>query len=247
MKYIGKDRALFVAHKMKSELVYNMAKAEGNTLSFEETETVMQGISVGGKRMFELKQIERLQRGWDEIIYQVKNDLFTLEKQNFILINKIVSEEENPETGDFRQRNVKIGGTKWEPPLPMLLNEEFRNMKSMLDEESDVEKKAFDIFLMSARTQFFGDGNKRTAQLMMNGYLMSNGYSLFSIAPEYDAEFKKYLLDYYLSNDKSEILNFLGKLSAQIDTNFNLSEPAKNNSDKINTLVSVDEKREDLL
>lgn len=221
MKNIGKQKALYIAHRMRDELIYNMAKSEGNTLSFAETASVIHGISVGQKKMSELHQIERIRDGWDEIINQVKANTFDVSKENFILINSIVANSENPEIGDFRTKPVFIGGTKWQPPLPMLLSDEFRTILSNFEKESDFRKKVYDLFLDSARAQLFGDGNKRTAQLIMNGFLMKNGFSLFSIDETFDTEYKEKLIRFYESGDKAEMLDFMGKCHAQRDLAFN--------------------------
>ncbi|MDQ1340866.1 MAG: hypothetical protein QG567_2024 [Campylobacterota bacterium] len=244
MKYIGVVRAIFIANKMKEELVYNMAKSEGNSLSFAETASVMQGISVGGKKMYELRQIEHIKAGWDEIISQVKNGSFEVSKENFIHINTIVAEDDNNELGGFRNLPVRIGGTKWMPPLPMLLNDSFKSMLEVFNNENlAIEERVCNLFLESARSQFFADGNKRTAQLIMNGVLMQRGYSLFSISPEEDAEYKEKLVAFYESGDAEEIKEFMGKLAAQIDLRFdNLFEQ------KLNILEDdglSDEQRED--
>jgi Fic family protein len=214
---IGKNRAIFVAKKMRDELIYNMAKSEGNTLSFAETSSVINGISVGGKKMEELHQIERLRDGWDEVIYQCENNFFEVSKENFIHLNRIVADSENPELGNFRTKPVFIGGTKWQPPLPMLLSEEFSNMLERFKKESNIEKKAYLLFLDSARCQFFADGNKRTAQLIMNGFLIENGYSLFSINESLDLEYKEKLVRFYENGDYEEMFDFMGKCQAQTD------------------------------
>lgn len=86
MQYIGKKESLFVANRMRDELIFNMSRSEGNTLSFSETSSVINGISVGGKKMTELRQIEYIRDGWDEIIFQVRNNCFEVSKNNFIFI-----------------------------------------------------------------------------------------------------------------------------------------------------------------
>jgi len=141
-----------------------------------------------------------------------------LSKQNFIHINSIVAKDENPELADFRTKQLFISGTKWQPTLPLLLDKDFEHHAHLWSENFDVNLKAYDIFLDSARSQFFADGNKRTAQLMMNGYLMHEGYSLFSISPENDVEYKEKLVEYYESGDKEPMIDFLGKLSVQLDS-----------------------------
>lgn len=224
MKHIGKKEVLFVAHRMKVELIYNMARSEGNSLSYAETDSVVNGLSVGNKKMFELNQIQRIAKGWDEIIHQVKNNTFAVCKENFILINSIVAEDENIELGDFRTKNVTIGGTKWLPPMPMHLSENFRAMMESFKKTENIESKAFNIFLDAAKNQFFCDGNKRTSQLIMNGFLMNNGYSLFSISPENDVEYKEKLVQFYETGNKEEMLHFMGKQVAQLDSKFNLVE-----------------------
>jgi hypothetical protein len=216
MRFIGKKESLFVASKMRDELIYHMAKSEGNTLSYAETSTVISGISVGGKKMFELKQIENIRDGWDEIINQVKTNSFNLSKQNFIHINSIVAKDENPELGGFRTKQLFISGTKWQPTLPLLLDKDFEHHTHLWNENFDVNLKAYDIFLGSARSQFFADGNKRTAQLIMNGYLMQEGYSLFSISPENDVEYKEKLIGYYENGNKEVILEFFWKVISSV-------------------------------
>lgn len=221
MKYIGKKESIFIAKKMRDELIYNMAKSEGNTLSFAETSSVVKGISVGGKKMEELHQIERIRDGWDEIIQQCIDKKFKVDKENFILLNTIVADTENPELGNFRTKPVFIGGTKWQPPLPMLLSECFKNMMDEFNSNSDISSKSIGLFLDSARNQFFADGNKRTAQLIANGFLMTNGYSLFSIDETMDLEYKENLVEFYESGDKEVMVDFLGKCQAQKDLNIN--------------------------
>lgn len=211
MQKINKDNSLFIAHKMRDELIYNMAKSEGSTLTYAETSSVIDGISVGGKKMAELHKIERLRDGWEEIIYQVKNNLFKVDKENFIHINSIVARTENIELGNFRTKQVFIGGTKWQPLLPMLLSEEFRNIINLFESTSSVNKKIYNLFLDCAKAQFFGDGNKRTAQLIMNSFLISEGYSLFSIDVDLDTEYKEKLVRFYESDEKEEMLDFMEK------------------------------------
>ncbi|MFD1244831.1 Fic family protein [Paralysiella testudinis] len=208
IKYIGRELALFIAHKMRDELIFNMAKLEGNTLTFAETQTVIHGISVAGKRMSELHQIEHIRDGWDEIIRQVESNRFGVDKDNFILINSIVARGENPQLGQFRTRPVSISGTEYMPPLPMLLSDAFRNMSEHYHRTPGMER-AFDLFLDTARNQYFADGNKRTGQLMMNGELMSRGYAPITISPKNETRFHENLIGFYESGEKPQMIDFL--------------------------------------
>jgi hypothetical protein len=48
-----KKDILFAAEKLKSQLIYNMAKAEGNTHTISEVATILGGVTVGGKKLKE--------------------------------------------------------------------------------------------------------------------------------------------------------------------------------------------------
>ncbi len=206
--YIGIKQALFIAERMKEEFVFNMAKAEGNSLTFAETQTVMTGFGVSGRPIKDINQVRHIQKGWEEIIQQVKNNIFSLDRLNFILINELVSRDENPESGEFRQKQVLITGTKYVPTLPMLLRENFQFMIDSFMKNNQIES-SFDLFLDTARNQFFGDGNKRTGQLMMNGVLMLNGFAPFTYPPERDEEFRDKILRFYETGEKKEMSLFI--------------------------------------
>lgn len=216
MKKAGKDKAIFAAKKIKAELVYHMAKSEGNSLTYAETETVLQGISVSGRPVSDVRQVDNIGRAWDELIRQVEKDIFMVNKDNFILLNSLCAESENPQIGQFRDIHVRIGGTRYTPPLPMELSANFRNMIATFEQTDDPVTAAIDLFLTAARHQFFADGNKRTAQLMMNGHLMQHGYLPISIGTEQDVTYKSLLITFYESGDKTVMQDFL--LSIATDT-----------------------------
>lgn len=59
-----------------------------------------------------------------------------------------------------------------------------------------------------ARNQFFGDGNKRTALLMMNGNLIQNGLCPITIAKSHEVEYRTALIGYYESPEQHRIQFF---------------------------------------
>lgn len=208
MRYIGQKQALFIASKLRDELIFNMAQAEGNSLTFAETATVISGYSVAGKPMSDLHQVENIRDGWDFVIEHVKNNAFKVDKQTFIDVNAIVAQGENPSVGGFRDKMVVISGTAYMPPQPFLLSSLFREMVEKFEATQNVEA-SFDLFLDTARNQYFEDGNKRTGQLMMNGVLISRGYAPFTFAPKVDTEFRNQLLRFYETMEKQGMINFI--------------------------------------
>ena len=59
------------------------------------------------------------------------------------------------------------------------------------------------------KTQVFIDGNKRTAILLANHYLISKGKGLLAVPFELVPEFKKLLIGYYEDYDTDSIKEFL--------------------------------------
>ena len=65
--------------------------------------------------------------------------------------------------------------------------------------------KIIDLFLNLCKNQYFGDGNKRTAQLIMCGLLILNGYAPFSINFK-DIEYSKDLVNFYDDENKKDTI-----------------------------------------
>ena len=57
--------------------------------------------------------------------------------------------------------------------------------------------------------QIFIDGNKRTAVIYSNHYLISKGKGIIAIPTELTQEFKKLLIQYYEGKDKIKIKKFI--------------------------------------
>ncbi|MCT4533781.1 Fic family protein, partial [Halodesulfovibrio sp.] len=227
----GTERALFATRKMLSELVYNMTTAEGNPLSAVEVETIVHGTSVGGVKISDVEQTRRIQKGWEEVTSQVQAGTFQVNKDNFVHINSIVATDEAP-VGGFRTGSVRVGNIPYAPPSHEYLDKNFEKMLWDFNQKKDTEEKSYDLFLDSARNQFFWDGNKRTAQFMMNGYRLKEGLPVISFDPSVQKEYFGKMARFYINNDKKEMYDFLGKRQAQIDLeqhgSDNLSEQKEN-------------------
>jgi Fic family protein len=60
-----------------------------------------------------------------------------------------------------------------------------------------------------ARIQFFFDGNKRTARMMMSGILLSCGLPMINIPAKRKLEFNQTMIKYYDSEDFESLFNFM--------------------------------------
>lgn len=246
---VGRELGVHICEQMLSELVYNMANYEGSPLTPIETELITEGFSVGnGRTIEEVNQAYNIAKSWKHLIHSVKDESFKVNKETFVTLNAIAAKDERfSEPGRFRTGTRFIRNSTHKPPLPLALDNLFQDMLLVYSEETNVVKQSYDLFLESSRNQYFGDGNKRTAQLMMNGNLLINGYSPISFSPENKEEFFSKMKDYYESNERGEMYNFLGKLQAQIGLEkggSNLSEPDKKILQLIEKYLSTSGPRE---
>lgn len=109
--------------------------------------------------------------------------------------------------GQMRIYNVKIGGTNWVPELP---NEE--NVVNELEKLNKIEcvtERAITIMCYLMRTQFFTDGNKRTAMLFANKIMIENGKGIISIPIEEDINFGNELIKYYETGNMESLKMFI--------------------------------------
>lgn len=104
-----------------------MAHAEGNPITIEEVMVLMDGISVSGRRISDVNQVLRLEKGWLELLKLLEANEFALDKQTAVCLNEIVATDEAAIVGDFRAGQVSIAGVGYRPPHHSRLNDLFKN------------------------------------------------------------------------------------------------------------------------
>lgn len=114
----------------------------------------------------------------------------------------------NPNGGQIRAVPVTIGGSSYIPPLPL---EDIvkQKIKDLLDSDLEDIDKAIELCLYVMKTQIYTDGNKRTAIVYANHYLISKGKGLLVIDYSKVNDFKKHLVNYYEDKDLLGIKKFL--------------------------------------
>lgn len=208
-----KEKALFLAKKMLVEHVYNTVALEGSPYTFPEVQTLLEGITVGGHTLADQELVLRQAKSWEVLIGLVKNKIFTVSKDIACQLHTYVAKKEAPQWGIFRTDHVQISGTVWFPPAAKDLEHEWNKTRDQFNNEKDLYSAAIGLFLNMARCQFFWDGNKRTARLMMNGVLLSNGYEAISIPAKQRLTFNEKMIRFYDSGDKKEMIEFMLNLS----------------------------------
>jgi len=174
-----------LVEKFGFDFVYTSAKIEGNTYTKADALTLLDyGRTAGGKRYSEAKMLINLQKAFSFMIrYDLPINKFTLREVHQILSDELVDDNER---GAVRQRGVTIRGTDYLPLADsILLDQEMDRLFSIYDTIDNPYDKSLYLHNNLAYLQYFIDVNKRTARLMMNVSLKSEGKMIVIPKDEY--------------------------------------------------------------
>jgi Fic family protein len=204
-----KERAIFRAKKAFEEIIFNTVKLEGNPFTFPEVKTVLDGITVGGRKLSDEKQIQSQGASWKEMMKRVKEETFKMDRETFCQLHAIAAEDESLTWGKFRDGDVGIAGTEHKPSKADQLDEIFEKGLSHINQIKNPLERGMTFFLFGSINQFFYDVNKRTSRLMMNGTLLSSGLDVINIPAKKQLEFNEKMIRFYDSEDGTEMMEFL--------------------------------------
>ena len=196
----------FARANMKS-LIYDQAILEGISTTFPDTELIIDNGKVNNMSSEDVMKIINLKHAWEFIL---DKDVISSPTNYYIsqYIAKLINEGFYYEGGRIRQVPVNIGGSTYKPPLP-IENVVKDKISEIINSNIDDIDKAIELTLFVMKTQVFIDGNKRTAIIFANHYLISKGKGLLVVPYELVAEFKKLLISYYEDYDNESIKKFL--------------------------------------
>ena len=184
--------------------IYREARVEGINVTFPETQQIYDGLVVDSLSYEDTTKIVNLKRAWffvfDSLEYPF--DLRYLRHINSIVQNNLIRN-----AGVIREIMVHISGTDWMPEIPTAkkIEDEFNRIRQF---ENPTER-SLELMLSVMRGQYFEDGNKRTAQLLANHEMIYNGCGIISIPDNQRITFSSLLVDFYETNVRKEIKEFL--------------------------------------
>ncbi len=191
------------------KIIYDQAVLEGVGTTFPDTEAIIDNGKVNNVKTEDVLKIINLKHAWqfiiDKDVIQAPSDYYLAS-----YIARLVNEGLLfiPDGGRIRGVPVTIGGTSYIPPLPFE-DKVKQDIRDILDSSIDDIDKAIELCLYVMKTQIYNDGNKRTAVIFANHYLISKGQGLLVIDFEKVPEFKKLLITYYEGKDLISIKTFL--------------------------------------
>ncbi len=197
------------ARKYLVDTIYKQAVLEGIATTYADTETIIEGGKVNNMTADDVLKVVNLKHAWEFIL---NKDVIS-SPTNFALlceINRFVEEGFYYNAGRLRSTPVSIGGTSWKPDLPIetLIKEQ---LQDILNSNLDTVDKAIELLLFTMKKQIFIDGNKRTAVIFANHFLISHAKGLIVIPETQVEEYKKLLIAYYEGKDENSIKEFLKK------------------------------------
>ena len=213
-------RAVKRFQKSLPQFVWEAAQLEGNPFTFPEVQTLLDGITVGGRKLSDAQQILGLRDSMRLLCEEVLAGTFKPSRKMACSFNGLIARDEALEWGHFRGEgkersnvSVNLGATSWQPKPTEAggqnLIETFEQGISTLGALSDPIERAFALKLFMAREQFFFDGNKRTARAMMNGVLMSHGFDGISIPASKQLAYNQAMARFYPSGEATEMMQLL--------------------------------------
>ena len=198
----------FARANMKA-IIYDQAVLEGVGTTFPDTEAIIENGKVNNVSAEGVLKIINLKHAWqfviDKDVIQAPSDYYLCS-----YIARLVNEGllAIPDGGRIRGVPVTIGGSTYIPPLPFE-DKVKQDIKDILELNIDDVDKAIDLCLYVMKTQIYNDGNKRTAVIYANHYLISKGKGLLVIDYNKVSDFKKHLVAYYEDRDLKSIKEFL--------------------------------------
>ena len=185
------------------EYTYESNRIEGNTLTLQETALIVnEGVTISGKSMREhleaINHTEAISYIKDIAKQDIEISERTIKEIHALILHGI--DREN--AGRYRTVPVMISGSTHMPPQPYLIE---KQMEDFILRFKQMEKEKVHPVLIAAylhdelvRIHPFIDGNGRTSRLLMNLYLLRNGYIIITLKGSNDAK-----VSYYMALEKS--------------------------------------------
>lgn len=207
--------------RLAIDLSWKSSQIEGNTYSLLETERLLkEKETASGKSKDEAVMLLNHKDAIDFIVndksYVTPITIPRIEDIHSLLIKDLGIER------NIRKRRVGISGTNYKPlDNEYQIKEALIDMCELVDSKEIVFEKALLALVLLSYIQAFGDGNKRTARIISNAILISNGYCPISFRTIDAIEYKKAMLLFYEQNNITAFKNiFINQFEFAVNTYF---------------------------
>ena len=219
---LGKDAPLSWGENIPAFAASALRTLEGIKASDEDAKTIIDRcMGVSSLSTFDIRTVENFGQACGALFDMSKTVLpskdcktrnRTYNKNDICMLHALLSRDEVRNPGRFRRGGVKLEGCAYVPPPAESLEGIFANGFVSLDAIENVPERAIATFLFLCRSQFFENGNKRVASLVMTGTLITNGYGAIKFT---EAGFMPRLADFYESGDGTRIFESFNKMGQE--------------------------------
>ena len=205
---LTREQNVFIAKRNIVDYIWRSANLEGIAVTYPETQAIYDGGVVNGLIVDNIITINNLKYAWQFIL---ENKDIDCDYNALCYIHKLVMDKLTleSEVGRIRSVPVSIGGTSWKPQIPIesQIREELSDLLNQpLKSNTEI---AIEVMLYIMRRQMFIDGNKRVAMLFANKVMIDNGCGIITIAQKDQSTFYEKLIQYYESNDMSDLKQWI--------------------------------------
>ena len=193
------------------EYTYNSNAIEGNTLTLQETALVLEGITIDRKPLK-----DHLEAVGHKDAFLYVQDLVK-EKASFSgsiikQIHTLVLMDRPEDRGVYRRIPVKIMGAYHTPPEPVVVPEQMEKLVKEFSKKKlhPIESAAL-FHLKFEGIHPFVDGNGRTGRLILNLFLMQNGYPPINVKFADRKRYYEAFDSYYRDNDAGAMVQLIAE------------------------------------
>lgn len=200
------EENVFWAKRNLVDYIWKSANLEGIAVTFPETQTIFEGVTVQGKSLHDMNRIRQIKHGWQYFLVTLEEELTVAYiKKLYLELGKTILISAD----SFHMDEEKVTACPYLSPMSVQENVE-ASLKQILCSESDWTEKALDLMLSLVNQKLFYDGNKRIAIMIANKVLISHGCGILTIA-QYQLEAFFSLLAAYCEEEekKEELKQFL--------------------------------------
>lgn len=178
------------------EYTYESNRIEGNTLTLQETQLVIEkGLTIGGKSLQEHLEAINHKEAIDFVTELVRDKVvlneYILKQIHGIILKSI----DKANAGIYRKVPVLISGSTHTPPQLYIFQKLMEDYFIFYDENKDTLHPVVLAAEMHERLVTihpFIDGNGRTSRLIMNLILLQHGYAIANIRGDVESCLKYY-------------------------------------------------------
>jgi len=185
MRPVSRAALLALQKAYDVDLTYTSNAIEGNTLTLRETaELIEHGITVGGKPLRDhLEAVDH----YNAVLWmrELAAKVTPIDETTVRELHRRIVFRSQPEIGGiYSTLPRRIAGSPVIFPNPVRIPQLMKDFGEWLSKAEPAPATSFDAHYRLVAIHPFGDGNGRTARLLMNLLLLRQGYPPVAVRPE---------------------------------------------------------------